>query len=472
MSFADLRSFLDHLRVTGNLLTISDEVDPRYGISAWIRRTSDVAGPTVFFSNVKGHDMPVVGGVFNSPDKAILALEVPDHAAAVDRFAHAIEHPIVPVTAASGSCQEIVIRGDDVDLTKLPIPTYGEQDGGSFVTVGIGICRDPEGVPNAGIYRMQLFDDKSLGLAASPYTDFDHIRKRYEAMGQPMEFAVALGVDPAIQLATQARVGYGVDELGIAGGLRGAPVEMVKCLTVDLAVPATSEIVLEGRFEPGVRHAEGPFGEFSGYVGPGGMEPIFAISAITMRRGPIFQAGLTGVPVTENHVMKSLPMEAQLLVELRKSYPDVTAVSYPGEGGAEYLCVIGVRQRYPNQARNIILSALGSTGHPKLVVVTDEDVDIYDIAKVWWAILTRCQPDRDVIIVPAAAGGQLDPSAPAPFTSAVMGIDATRPFGQPFPEVVRIPGVEELPDPRELLRQQADAPGTPWSAVPVASSER
>src|SRR5262249_30275245 len=162
--------------------------------------------------------------------------------------------PIPPAQVAEGSCQEVVLRGDQVDLTALPIPTYGEQDGGAFITVGIGICRDPEGVPNAGIYRMQLFDRSSLGLAASPYTDFDHIRKRSDQLGRPMEFAVALGVDPAIQLATQARVGYGVDELGIAGGLRGEPVETVKCLTVDLAVPATAEIVFEGRFQPGVRH--------------------------------------------------------------------------------------------------------------------------------------------------------------------------------------------------------------------------
>src|SRR5262249_18063049 len=157
-------------------------------------------------------------------------------------------------------------------------------------------------------------------------TDFDHIRKSYESKGMAMEFAVALGVDPAIQLATQARVGYGVDELGIAGGLRGEPVELVKCLTVDLAVPAPPEILIGGRFGPGVRHPEGAFGEFSGYGGPGGSEPVMQISAITMRHGAIFQAGLTGVPVTENHVLKSLPMEAQLLAELRKSYPDVTGV--------------------------------------------------------------------------------------------------------------------------------------------------
>ena len=452
MSFADLREFLDHLRANGELVTIDEPVDPMFGISAWIRRTSDVAGPAVLFPSVKGHDMPVVGGVFASPRKALLALGTEDHRTAVDIYGAAIANPIAPVVVADGPCQEIVRRGDDVDLYALPLPTYGEQDGGAFITVGIGISKTPDtGIRNSGMYRMQRQGKAALGLAASPYTDFDAMRRSYEAAGRPMEFAVALGVDPAIQLATQARVGYGVDELGIAGGLRGSPVELVRCLTVDLEVPATAEIVLEGRFMPDVRLPEGPFGEFTGYVGPGNDEPVFEVSAITMRRGAIFQAGLTGIPVTENHVMKGLPLEAQLLADLRGPYPDITGVSYAPEGLCEFLVVIGLRQRYAYQARNIIMSALGSTGHPKIVIVTDDDVDIYDMAKVWWAVLTRCQPADDLIIVPKAAGGQLDPSAPEPFVSSVMGIDATRPFDRPFPEVMRIPGVEELPDPRTLV---------------------
>jgi 4-hydroxy-3-polyprenylbenzoate decarboxylase/2,5-furandicarboxylate decarboxylase 1 len=454
VSFGDMRSFLAYLDERGQLAHVTDEVDPRFEIGAWIRRTSDVGGPAILFERVRGSDHRAVGGLFCSPDKALLALETDDHAEAVRRFATAIESPISPRVVAEGPCQEIVLTGDDIDLTRLPIPTYSEQDGGAFVTVGIGLTRDPEsGTRNAGIYRMQLLGPRQLALAASPYSDFDAIRKRYEAEGREVEHAVAIGVDPVIHLATQARVGYGVDELGVAGALRGDAVELVRCVSVDLEVPATAEIVIEGRFRPGVRHAEGPFGEFSGYVGPGDPagEPVLEVTAITLRRDAIYQAGLTGVPVTENHVLKSLPMEAQLLVDLRGSYPDVTAVHYPAEGGAEFLCVIALRQRYAYEARNVILSALGSTGHPKLVVVTDDDVDIYDMAKVWWAILTRCQPAEDVVIVDKAAGGQLDPSAPSPFVSSVMGIDATRPLGRPFPEVVRVPGVERVPDPRTLV---------------------
>lgn len=454
MSFPDLRAFLDYLDAHGELARIDDPVDPRFEISAWIRKTSDVGGPALLFNRVNGSEMRAAGGVFANPIKALLALETTDHREAVERFIRGLEDPIPPVTVTGAPCHEVVWAGDEIDLRRLPIPTYSEQDGGAFITVGVGVSRTPHGTQNAGVYRMQLHGPRLLGLAASPYTDFDAIRKDHEAAGRLMEFAVAIGVDPVIHLATQARVPFGTDEFAVAGGLRREPVELVRCRTVDLLVPATSEIVIEGVFRPGVRHPEGPFGEFSGYVGPGNDEPVLEVGAITTRRDPIFQAGLTGVPVTENHVMKGLPMEAQLLVTLRETYPDVTSVSYSPEGASEFLCIIGLRQRYAYEARNVILSAMGSAGHPKIVVVVDDDIDVYDTARVWWAIVTRFQPDRDLLVVPLAAGGQLDPSAPAPFTSSLLGIDATRPFGQPFPEVVRVPGTERIPDPRTLVRRE------------------
>ena len=388
-----------------------------------------------------------MGGVFCTPSKAIHALQAADHADAVRRFADGLRTRIDPVEIGAGPCQEIVLTGDDVDLTSLPIPRYCEQDPAPFITVGVEIAKDHEtGIRNAGVYRMQLYGPKEMGLAASPYSDWHAIFDKAERAGRPLETAVAIGVDPVIQLATQVRVPLGVDELSLAGGLHGGPVELVKCKTVDLEVPATSEIVLEGVFEPGVRREEGPFGEFSGYVGPGGSEPVFRCTAITMREGAIYQAGLTGVPMTENHVMKLLPMEVNLTSALQSIYPDITGVHYAPEGGAEFLAIVGLRQRYVNQAKNVLLSALGSVAHPKVVIVVDDDIDIYDSSAVWWSVLTRAQPADDVIIIPRAAGGQLDPSAPSKFGSSLMGIDATRPFGEEFPEVVRVPGVDSVPD--------------------------
>jgi 2,5-furandicarboxylate decarboxylase 1 len=446
MSFKDLRSFIEHLRERGELATVAQPVDSRFEIAAYLRKASDRNGPAFLFTDVKGFDMRVVGGLFCTPSKAVHALQAADHQQALDRFLHGLAHPIDPVVVDDGPCRQVVVTGGDVDLTRLPIPQYAEQDPGRFVTVGVEISKDTEtGIRNAGIYRMQLYGPTEMGLAASPYSDWHAMYARAEAAGRPLEMAVAIGVDPVIQLASQARVPYGVDELAIAGGLHGEPVELVRCETVDLEVPATAELVLEGVLAPGERRTEGPFGEMTGYVGPGGPEPVFRCTAITMRHDAMFQAGLTGIPVTENHVMKQLPMEANLLTALRRVYPDITGVHYAPEGGAEFLVFIGLEQRYVNQAKNVILSALGSVAHPKMVVVVDDDIDLYDSSKVWWAVLTRSQPADDVIIVPKAAGGQLDPSAPSKFGSSLMGIDATIPFGEPFAEVVRVPGVDDVP---------------------------
>ena len=454
MTFRDLRSFLGYLDERGELATVAQQVEPKFEISAFIRRSSDAQGPAFLFQNVAGSRMRVAGGVFCSTNKALLALETDDHDNAVERFMAAIRRPTPPVEVSSGPCKEVILLGEDIDLGLLPVPTYSEQDPGPFITVGVEITADAEtGAQNAGIYRMQMFGRTEMTLAASPYSDFHAMYARAERADRRLECAVAIGVDPVIQLASQARVPYGYDELGIAGTLHGSPVEVVRCETVDLRVPATAELVLEGYFEPHERRAEGPFGEFTGYVGPGGHEPVFRCTAMTMRQDPIFQAGLTGVPVTENHVLKLLPMEANLLEALRQISPDVLAVHYPPEGGAEFLAVISMRQRYVNQAKNLVLSALGSVAHPKMVIVVDDDIDIYDPAKVWWAVLTRAQPSDDVLIVSQAAGGQLDPSAPTHFASSLLGIDATRPFGAPFPEVVRIPGVDAVPDWTPMLHR-------------------
>jgi 2,5-furandicarboxylate decarboxylase 1 len=454
MGFDDLRSFLADLDDRGELATVDDPVDRNYQIAAYIRRSSDAQGPAFLFNEVKGSPMRAAGGLFCTRSKALHALEVERHQDAVERFMAAIANPVEPVVVADGPCKQVVLTGDEVDLGELPIPVYSEQDPGAFITVGVQITKDPSsGARNAGIYRMQLQGRRELCLAASPYADFDAMYKRAEAAGRRLELAVAIGVDPLTQLATQARVPYGFDELTVAGALHGHPLELVRCETVDLDVPASAEIVLEGYFEPGERRPEGPFGEFTGYVGPGGLEPVFHCTAITTRRDPIFQAGLTGIPITENHVMKLLPMEANLLATLRQAYPDVQAVHFPPEGGAEFLAVVSLRQRYVNQAKNLLLSALGSSGHPKMAIVVDDDIDVDDPVKVWWAVLTRAQPSDDVIIIPKAAGGQLDPSAPSHFASSLMGIDATRPFGEPFAEVVRVPGVEEVPDWSGLLHR-------------------
>jgi 2,5-furandicarboxylate decarboxylase 1 len=236
---------------------------------------------------------------------------------------------------------------------------------------------------------------------------------------------------------------YGTDEMDLAGALRGEPVEVVKAETVDLEVPATAEIIIEGTVLPNVREQEGPFGEVSGYYTPANPKPIIEVSAITHRKNPIYQAALTGMPTTENHILKQLPLEATFYWMLKKEFPGVTAVHFPAAGTVGMIAVIAIKQHYESEARNVIATMLGSRRN-KIIIVVDEDIDIFDMEKVFWAIATRSQADEDVIIFPRLVATAMDPSVRKLRVGAGLGIDATRPFGQPFPEMVKVPGAEAV----------------------------
>ena len=445
MAYRDMREFCNHLEKAGELKRVKRQVEVKYEIAAGTRRMSDSDGPALLFEHVRGYDMPVVGGLCLNRKKALLALGVDDNKAAVEKFLHGLHHPIPTQLVDYGPCKEVIKLGDDVDLHQLPIPTYSERDSGPYITMGVQISKDPETrTKNAAIYRMELKGKTRLGIMSHA---FQHLATQFakaEAKGEALEVAVAIGLDPVTLYASQAKVAYGVDELSIAGGINGSPVEVVKCETVDLEVPSTAEIIIEGRVLPNVREKEGPFGEFTGYYGQQEMNPIVEITAITHRKDAIYQAGLTGIPTTENHVLKIFGYECHMYETLKKMFPEVQTVCYPTSGGVQYVLIVSLQQRYKGEARHLILAALGDASRPKYVVVVDDDIDIYDPEQVNWAIATRCQPAEDVIIIPNVAGGPLDPSAPEKEVISVMGIDATRPFGAPFPAVVRVPGTDSF----------------------------
>jgi 2,5-furandicarboxylate decarboxylase 1 len=236
---------------------------------------------------------------------------------------------------------------------------------------------------------------------------------------------------------------YGTDELALAGALRGEPVEVVKAETVDLEVPATAEIIIEGTVLPKVREEEGPFGEVSGYYTPSNPKPVIEVSAITHRKNPIFQAALTGMPTTENHVLKQLPLEATYYWQLKKEFPGVTAVHFPAAGTVGMTCVIAMKQACECEARNVIAAMIG-TRRNKITIVVDDDIDIFDMEKVWWAIATRTQADEDVIVFPRVVATAMDPSVRKLRVGSSLGIDATKPFGQTFPEIVMVPGADKV----------------------------
>jgi 4-hydroxy-3-polyprenylbenzoate decarboxylase/2,5-furandicarboxylate decarboxylase 1 len=443
MPYSDLRGFLGLLEEAGELARVTRPVSTRFEIAAGIRRMGDTGGPALLFENVVGHDMPVVGGLFSTRRRALLALEVASHEEGNARFLRGLADPIDPVTVADGACQEVVASGDEVDLGRLPLPVYSEKDGGAYVTVGLTISNDPlDGRRNASVYREMRVDSRRLAVMSHVFQGLGTQIARAAELGRPLDVAIANGVHPVLLYASQAKVPHGVDELTIAGGILGRPVELVRCRTVDLEVPADSEIVIEGRILPGELVTEGPFGEFTGYYGPAERNPVMEVTAVTSRRDPIYLAGLTGVPTTDNHVLKVFAYESAMLDNLRRAFPEVTAVCFPDWGGVQYSAVVALRQRYKGQARHLILTALGDPARPKWVIVVDDDIDVFDTEQVNWALTTRFQPAEDLIVVPRVAGGPLDPSAPEKEVISVWGCDATRSFGADYPEVVRVPGAD------------------------------
>ena len=451
MAFRDLREFVALLEDKNELLRVKKPVDTKYEIAAYIRKTSDIKGPALLFENVGGFSIPVIGGLFATRKRALLALGV-DDGQYVDKFSRALEHLVEPRCVPSGPCKETIYKGKDVDLTRLPIPVFYEKDAGPFITAGLVISRDPEtGKSNTSIYRLQVHGPNRLGVKAQQLAR--QFRKA-EAKGERMAVAIAIGTDPVLSLASQWDAPYGVDELVLAGALRGEPVEVVRGETVDLEVPATAEIVIEGYLLPHVREMEGPFGEVGGYFTPSFPKPVIEVTAVTHRKDAIFQAALTGMPTTENHILRQIPMEAAYYWELKKQHPGVTAVHFPAAGAVLFVVVVAMKQAYQYEARNVIATMFG-TRRNKIIIVVDDDVDIFDMEKVLWAVATRSQPDEDVIIYPRLNTSGMDPSARRiegtdSFWNAGLGIDATKPFGQPFPEDVTVPGVEKVTLDKEI----------------------
>jgi UbiD family decarboxylase len=310
--------------------------------------------------------------------------------------------------------------------------------------MGLTISIHPRYGSNVSISRMQIHDAKTAGLLSPPPQHLGVYFQEMEAEGLPLPMAIAIGNDPYVTLASGIKGSIFLDEYTIAGGWMGEAVELVRCETSDVLVPATTEIVIEGELIPGERRLEGPFGEVPGYYSPAGERPVFRLNAITHRRNPIYLAGLSGRPQTDNHVIRDLNYEAILRDRIRQICPGVRDV-YAIEGSAGKHVAISIRAAFVAQARDVLMAGLTTERiRPKLVIVVDDDIDVRDPMQLQWALAYRVQADRDLIVIPRMVGQGLDPSTPLPSVGAVMGIDATRPFGEPFWEVTDVPGAEEF----------------------------
>jgi 2,5-furandicarboxylate decarboxylase 1 len=447
MAWKDFRHFLRGLEEAGELKRISREINPEFEIAAYVRRASDTNGPAFLFDRIRGHsEWTVAAGVYGTYARLALALGT-DIRSVTDVYANAVRSPIPPVTASDGPVKEVVLKGSAADCTQLPLVRHSEHDAGRYLTSGVAFAKDPEtGTVGLSIQRMQLTGPRRFGVNLPAERRIGRSYAKAEERGEALPLAVVIGAGPYVDLGSQAKIPHEEAKLGVAGALAGAPVELIRAETCDVEVPASAEIVIEGRILPKVREPEGPFGEVAGTYGLRGDRHVFEVTAVTMRRNAIYQTALTGMPTTENHVMAYAPVTEVARRLARQACPEVRDVHAIGP---YYMIVVSIKKRLEGEARNVILSVLGATaGAPqaKWVIVVDEDIDVRNWDEVVWALYTRVQPDRDVMVFPVMVGAPLDPSAPIPRHTSKIGIDATIPLGADREQYARVavPGADDI----------------------------
>ncbi len=429
----NFRQFLDRLRQTGELVDLHQAVDIRH-----IATLVDQAKTALFFHNVIGYDMPVVSGIIRSRERAMMSLGAETYREIEDKLSAAIAKPIPPKHVKTSPTREVVMTGDDVDLYKIPIPMSSIYDGGPMITAGVVIARDPELGINSGIYRFIVKEKNLTGIDIVTPNNMRLFAQRAFERKEPLPISISIGTHPIEITGSGYRAPLGVDEMAIAGGLRGAPVELAPCSTIDLPYIADAEIVLEGEILPtGWTWPEGRFGEFTRLMGGLHWNPLVRIKAVSMRKDAIYYN--LHMP-WENTWLAAPTRYAAIRQALRTAGIQVKDINVTLGGCAFWHAVISIKKQ-PGEAKNALLAAL-SVMDLKHVVVVDDDIDVFDPMDVEWAIATRVQGDKDVMIVGNARAKPLDPSLPQGAgivpTGAKVGIDATIPDGIPKEHYERI----------------------------------
>ncbi len=448
----DVRSFVAAFERAhpGEVVHIADPVDLEYDVMAVVleyeRRRRY---PVLLFEKVHGHDIPIVANVVASRRALAFALGV-DEAGLAREYARRIQDRHRPVLVADAPFRERVITGEALDLGRLPVPVYFPGDAGRYLTAGMLVARDPDtGVETEGYHRFQLKGPNRMGVSLHSRRRMFEYQRRAEARGQALPCAVVLGLHPLVSMGSLAYPPADVGKFEVVGGLFGRPLEVAPCHTTDLHVPAAAEIVIEGEILPGVREPEGPFGEFTGYFSRRSTEHVFVARALSMRERPWFQSigsGRAGDHITTLGLVR----EAEIWNALARAIPNVTGVHVPLSGTSSFTAYVSIRQGRPGEAKQVIPIVLGVDHYLKLVIVVDDDIDVFDESDVLWAVATRMQADRDLVTIAGSLGAMLDPSADERGITAKLGIDATRPFGQPFGEKLRM-APEKMAWARELV---------------------
>ena len=469
MAYEDLRAFIRALEQAGELKRIRVEVDPVLEIAEVTDRVSKQGGPALLFENPKGYQSPVLINTYGSARRMNMALEVDSLDQVADRIRQYLDFKspegllekikmlpklaeigaFFPRTVRSGPSKEVVKR-DNLSVLDFPVIQCWPQDAGRFITFPVVFSRNPEtGKRNAGCYRMQVFDERTTAMHWQLHKHgAEHFRRARAAQAGAtpsarMEVAVAIGSDPAVMLSGVLPLPPDLDELLFAGFLRQKPVELVRCETVDLEVPANSEIVLEGYVRLDELRTEGPFGDHTGFYSLPDQYPVFHITCITHRKDPIYTTTIVGPPPMEDFWMGHA-IERIFLPLMRLQLPEIVDMSMPAEGIFHNLMLVAMRKSYPGHARKVMSAiwGLGQAMFTKCIVVVDHDVDVQNPHEVVWKALNHIDPERDIQFSFGPIDS-LDHASRLPNYGSKMGVDATRKwptegFTRPWPDEMKM----------------------------------
>jgi len=420
MPYRDLREFIEKLKLEGDLAEISAEVDWRYEIGGIVRRALDLGGPALLFNKVKDCSSPLFTSGVSTYSRLSLAMGLSQHATLekiITDFREKIKEPIRPKKVERGPCKENILKGNEIDLLKFPVPLWQEGDGGRYLGTWHGVVtKDPEtGWTNVGMYRTMVHDRRTLGILIARDQHIGLHYEKYRRMNRAMPVAIAIGMDPLLPLTFLTPLPAQQDEYDFAGGLGGESVDLVKCETNDLQVPASAEIIIEGEIPLKERKVEGPFGEWTGhYGGKPGPRPVIHVHCITHRNNPILRGTLEGKPINEDHICTSVALSALAHNFLAETLgiSGIRGVHFPAAAGGWGMAVVSVNQRYPAHSRTIAHALLGNKmgAFLKNVILVDEDIDPFNLDQIWWTMFSRLQASRGVTILQRGKTAFMDPS--------------------------------------------------------------
>jgi len=461
VAYKDLREFIEFLEKKGQLKRIKREVSAELEITEILDRCVKKNGPALLFENVKGYKMPVFANAFGTMERMCLALGVNDLDEIGTRIRKLLEFEapsglwegikklpdvveltsFAPKYVKSGPCKEIILK-EGFSLNDFPILKCWPEDGGRFITLPLVFTKNPKtGKQNVGMYRMQVYDEKTTGMH---WHIHKHGARDYADSEGKIEVAVAIGADPSVVYSATAPLPDNIDEMMFAGFLRKKNVELVKCETVDLYVPSHAEIILEGYVDEKERRTEGPFGDHTGYYSLADEFPVFHITYITHRKNPIYHATIVGIPPMEDAYLGKAT-ERIFLPLMKAQLPEIVDVNLPVEAVFHNLCIVSIRKRYPGHAKKVMFAlwGMGQMMFAKTIIVLDDDVNVQDMREVLWATTTRYDPAMDVTIIDKAPTDTLDHASPLPNLGSKMGIDATRKgqdegFNREWPDALKM----------------------------------